>query len=251
MCDDNTINLRYPSVVARLLESKGFPIGDKMIQNVGLPSFIKLGELDIICAYLRQLWAEDGAFISSLINGKKLRTYFVWTRARPLFDPSKSDKYVLSQEITSEHVQMIKKFGKFTSDRVGPRYTLYRGKLVQLSETKDERISGIANSLLEIIESSKPQLMIDEREILEKVGIGAVPRNRKVTLYMKTGRVSSLWNARTASPDDTMRTALMAPPEDSKKLAKVRIWVKSKPVIYKRIFEDLAGKGLAPYQFEL
>ncbi|MHA1423912.1 MAG: hypothetical protein ACTSSD_17655 [Candidatus Thorarchaeota archaeon] len=250
-CKDNTINIRFPSVVGRLLESLSFPVGDKSIQNFGLPSFIKFGDIDVLCEYLRQLWAEDGTFVSYRYRGRKLRTFFSWTRSKTLYDPTKEEKHELLSEISPNHIQFIQKYGRYKKDIVGTRYILLGGRLDQLAKSSNRQTAEIARSLLDIVETNKPRLMIDEQIILKKFNAQTNERCAWVTLYLGTGRLSALWRARSATLDDAMRIALMSPPDDIRKLSKVQNWICFDTTRYHRILHELVNKGLSPTLIDL
>jgi len=48
---------------------------------------------------------------------------------------------------------------------------------------------------------------------------------QNISHYLGTGRVSVKWMIRIKPKDDNMRIALLAPPDDVKKLRKVKQWV--------------------------
>ncbi|MHA1636659.1 MAG: hypothetical protein ACTSUO_00095 [Candidatus Thorarchaeota archaeon] len=238
---DGVFELRYPSVIGRALEQRGFPVGDKTVQNTGLPEFILNGTLECITEYVKQLWVEDGHF-----TWTKDTVLFGWTRAVTLLDPEKDVKYNRESEITFELIDFIHKEGTYYErfcGKIHPHYKISGGKLRRLKRSSDITKVRIADNLLDIIDRTKPQLMTDEQIIMENRGVVTKSTCTEVNHFIGTGRVSALWRARTRGKDDVMRIAILAPPADIQKNKKVRDWIETELDRYTRISNELREKG--------
>ena len=241
--ENGTIDIRFPSVIGRMLEKRGFTVGDKTVQNNGIPEFILNGDIEVVIEYLRQLWAEDGHFIF----GEGQHTYFAWTRAVSLLDPQKDAKYGIDYGITDEMVQFIRDHGEYIeyfNGKYHPRYVLSGGKLRNLEESKNPLIATKAHAFSTLLNRNKPVLMITEQGLLSRINAESIPTCTELFHYIGTGRVSALWRARTQSLDDAMRVAILAPPDDEIKKQHVRSWIKSESSRYRGILYELNERGI-------
>ncbi len=235
--------VRFTSVLGRLLVSRGFPPGDKGMQATRLPRFIRYGSVKIKSCYFRETFCEDGSFSLDEL-GK--RPKFSVTRATTLADPSKQE-YDFESCIKDEHIGVIKENGTREDDeRFGPRWEMTGGKLKEVAET-----SATCNEFREIVETNKPQLFQDEIDALASIGVAVKPYLVKITFYEGSGRVSSEWMYSTSRITELMRFVLMCPPNDVTKLEKVKKWVRSRPDLGKPIAEELKSTGYPCYYDEL
>ncbi|MHA2023687.1 MAG: hypothetical protein ACTSWQ_08515, partial [Candidatus Thorarchaeota archaeon] len=238
---DGVFELRYPSVIGRSLEQRGFPVGDKTVQNMGLPELILNGAFECITEYIKQLWVEDGHF-----TWTKYTVLFGWTRAVSLLDPEKDVKYNRQSEITKELIEFIHNEGTYYerfSGKFHPHYKVLGGKLKRLKQSSDPKKARIADNLLDIIFRTKPQLLTDEQIIMENRGVVTKSTCTEVTHYIDTGRVSTLWRAKTIGKDDAMRIAILSPPDDVQKNKKVRDWIETELDRYTRVSDELREEG--------
>ncbi len=248
--ENGTHDLRYSSVLGRMLENRGFTVGDKTVQNRGIPDFILNGPIEVQIEYLKQLWPEDGEFVYNDGSHK----YFRWTRAVALIDPEKDLKYEIKRVSEQEILSFIQDYGTYTEEssfqnlKSYPRYILTGPDLSGYTKHNDTTVSNPANWLYSFIESNKPLLMKHEKILLNN--IGAVTRDTclEITYYIGTGRVSALFRAATKSLDDAMIVALIAPPDDKRKRMKVVEWVLSNLTLYQRVRNDVLANG---YQISL
>jgi hypothetical protein len=230
--------VRYSAVIGRILEKRGFPVGDKTVQNRGIPDFILNGPIEVQVEYLRQLWAEDGHFIS----GGKNHTYFGWTRGISLLDPEKDLKYNNESSITPEMIQLIEKYGTYHEKfdgRFYPRFLLDAGKLKRHDEIETPEERELARRLQMTIYGAKPSLLISEEYLLESIGVKSISSPTEIWYYLGTGRVSVLWRARTKTRDGAMMVAIQAPPDDVEKRLKVQSWIESQQSRYQRVLSEL------------
>lgn len=242
--------LRYSSVLGRMLEKRGFTVGDKTVQNRGIPEFIMNGSIEVQVEYLKQLWPEDGEFVYS----DEHHSYFRWTRAVALVDPEKDIKYGIKRPFGQKIVSFIQRHGDYTEktsfkDRESyPRYVLSGADLSRLMNHKDANVSKSARWLDSYIQSNKPLLMEHEQDLLSGIGVTTRDQYDEIVSYVGTGRVSVLFRSANKSLDETMTVALIAPPDDREKRMKVVKWILSNLPLYQRVRNELLTKG---YQISL
>lgn len=240
-----THDLRYSSVLGRMLENRGFTVGDKTVQNKGIPDFILNGPIEVQIEYLKQLWPEDGGFTT----GDNYHTYFVWTRSACLLDPEKDLKYGIDR--TSEHriLSLIQEHGIYTEEssfqkkEKYPRYILAGAELSRLAKCNEKSVSDVSIWFQSLVDSNKPLLMKHEQTLLNRIDVASRDMCMDVTYFCETGRVSVRFRAVTKSLDDAMIVALIAPPDDRQKRMKVAKWVQSEPERYQRIHDEVMVKG--------
>lgn len=238
-------DLRYSSVLGRMLEKRGFTIGDKTVQNRGIPAFILEGPIEVLAEYLKQLWAEDGEFSSTAESHKAFR----WTRSVALIDPEKDYKYGIDRNFAQDITSFMQEHGKYTEDcsfsqrESYPRYVLSKSDLDSLTQDPDSRISESSKWLSLFIRSNKPILMNHEKNLLNRIDIATRDNYDEITYYIETGRVSVLFRATTVSLDDAMKVAVIATPDDKQKRLKVIEWIQSDYLRYKRICNEMEAKG--------
>jgi hypothetical protein len=91
--------------------------------------------------------------------------------------------------------------------------------------------------------------MEDEIELLAKLGVSAKKYVVEVNFYEGTGRLSALWRALTCRQEDTMRAALLTPPDDMEKLSDVMKWVLQQEERKQDVEHDLAAEGIDNWPF--
>ncbi|MFW9850332.1 MAG: hypothetical protein ACFFF4_14465, partial [Candidatus Thorarchaeota archaeon] len=244
--ENGNIDVRFPAVIGRMLEKRGFTVGDKTVQNNAIPEFILYGAIEVVIEYLKQLWAEDGHFLFT----EGSHPYFGWTRSVSLIDPEKDSKYKLDSDLTPEFLQFIRDNGEFieensytTKNTAYPRYILTGSKLSGLTKSDETHKSVFANSLCAIITSNKSKLMVGEEKMLSRIQVESIDNCDEITYYLETGRVSALWRARTRTKDDAMRVAILAPPDDVVKRTEVLNWIQTQPKRYKRILNEIIDRN--------
>jgi len=243
-------DLRYSSILGRMLERRGFTVGDKTVQNRGIPTFILEGPVEVLVEYLKQLWVEDGEFSSTVESHKAFR----WTRSVALIDPEKDYKYGIDRNFAQDITSFMQEHGKYTEDcsfsqrKSYPRYVLSKSDLDSLIQDKDIHISESARWLSLFIKSNKPILMNHKRNLLNRIDIATRDNYDEITYYIETGRVSVLFRATTISLDDAMKVAAIAAPDDKQKRLKVIEWIQSDYLRFKRICNEMKAKR---YQISL
>ncbi|MBS3793911.1 MAG: hypothetical protein KGY80_03395 [Candidatus Thorarchaeota archaeon] len=241
------IRIRFPTIVGRMLARLGMPLGDKALSCTGLPRFIKEASFPVICEYFQQMWVEDGNF-SVVSEGCRAR--FQWDRGVTFRDPSKATKYDFQSLASDDHIALVRRHGDKHQDKTfGETSTLTLGKLNELCGTKETNETMNAKSLKELIENNPPNLMEDEIELLAKLGVSAKKYVVEVNFYEGTGRLSALWRALTCRQEDTMRAALLTPPDDMEKLSDVMRWVFQQEERKQDVEHDLAAEGIDDWPF--
>ena len=238
-------DIRYSLVLGRMLEKRGFTVGDKTVQNRGIPDFILNGPMEVMVEYLKQLRAEDGEFSSTRESHKAFR----WTRSVALIDPEKDLKYGIDRAFSQKITSFMQAHGTYAEDcsfsnrELYPRYVMTKADIELLKRNKDIAISETASWLSSFIESNKPLLMEHEKSLLNRIGIATRDNYDDITFYVETGRVSVLFRASTVSLYDAMRVAVIAAPDDKQKKLKVIEWIQSNYALYKRACHEMMRKG--------
>ncbi|MHA1495884.1 MAG: hypothetical protein ACTSRQ_17955 [Candidatus Thorarchaeota archaeon] len=246
-------DIRYSSVLGRMLENRGFTVGDKTVQNKGIPDFILNGPVEVQIEYLKQLWPEDGHFTT----GENCHTCFGWTRGTTLLNPEKDLKYGIKRISEQKILSFIRDYGTYIEESTFrnresyPRYVLTGAELSRRTKSNDTTVSNPANWLYSLIHSNKPLLMKHEQTLLRGIGVASRDNLDDITYYVGTGRVSVVFRLYTRSLDDAMAVAIVAPPDDKRKLMKVIEWVRSEPARYQRVRSELSAKGFQMFLNEM
>jgi len=238
---NGVLRTRYASVYGRALERRGLTKGDKSIQNEGFPDWLKEATPEELRDYFGSMWVQDGNFYVDS-NG---RARFQVDRAVVLRDPSKEANYEHQELATKEHADLVYEFGK---PKKGANFKglheLSFGGLKDLKEHDDERIAQNAQSLQDIVSRTKSELLRDEQEGLASMGVMTTPYIARLTYSENTDRLSVLYHVSTATQDDAMRVAFLCPPDDVRKLAKVREWMESRVEKRECVRSQLKSEGL-------
>lgn len=213
-----SIRLNFPAVLGRLLEYWGLPVGDKVLQNIGLPPTITRGSPTLKRIYLQELIPEEGSFISR-------DSCFRWSRSVVLISGPKGEKYDFKPKINEECIQLISKFGTpmkctFGGDKARTVIRLIWGTLLDIKESRSKLISDTAEKLEKKVLSTPPQLLEDEVALCKGLGI-EISHGPVVVNSFESGRISVTWHAVTASIADSVLWAKLAPPRDERKRALV------------------------------
>lgn len=228
------IRLALPPVLGRILIKLGMPAGDKVLQGYNLPDFIIQSTFSSRCGYFEELLPEE-ACISIRKSGTG---YVILGRRVILQDPSKSKAYGVISKVTQTHIRLIRSNGKeesksYNSEEVMEKSIVLSRYRLRTLRKKPEKVRE-ANQLLKIVKENPPQLLIDERKLLNSIGIKTCLSWKLVTLY-KSGRVSVLWELRTKSQYDTALWGILAPPNDVVKLNKFQGWLEENKSLVQQI----------------
>ncbi len=229
--DDATraTQLRFPKVMADVFRFWGFLQGDKSRNNRGLPKEIRLGSFEVCRNYTEQLFPEDGNFANSTAS---------WSRTIELADNQREVR------------EFLLKYGRRKVTRVqGDQrnyvtHSLSWGRIDQMMKDSRTSYSSGARVLYNKVLGNLCRLIEDEKQVVERLGVGIVLRPAQVKHSLKSDRVSVEWTARVASVKDLIRLALLAPPDHPRKLDSVVRWMAGRPKKVVQIMDDLKHEGL-------
>jgi len=132
--------------------------------------------------------------------------------------------------VTDVHLAFFEEHGTYVEEDVDngfkDKFELAATTLEELAKSQDLGISSIAKEIKDIVYNNQPKLLLDEIKVLRKTGVHATPRFREINYFIDTGRVSTAWSGRILRKADVMRTALQMLPDDIRKSAKVRDWMR-------------------------
>jgi intein/homing endonuclease len=232
--------LRFPHVLGRLMIKLGMPSGDKSIQNVGLPDFILNGPPEVIRAYLEEVIPEDGW----------ITRYVGIGRNTVLYDATKAEQYKFTAKISTEHIDIIQKYGRQKEGQV-ESIDLAIGKLQELASSSGEKDSSIASELLRIAFDTPVTLLDHEHRILERLDITSIgPILQGVSWYEKTKRVSARWKLVVTRQHSIAKWGLQALPNDIIKREKLKKWMERNSSVVLEAEEQLVAKGLLPKRMD-
>jgi hypothetical protein len=212
---DRGDTMKLPPVLGRLIHKIGIPLGDKVIQGFGIPSFILDGSHEIQSAYLEELIPEEGSVTYGVYGGLKI----LWGRSVVLHEERHSKLYASPKQLKKTLIRFIKDYGEYEELRKCHR--LSAGRLRELKKSTNEKIARLASEIEKIARSSPNSLMRDEQRLCNRLGLKTGRHLCYVRLYNTSGRVSTHWEAHTSSQQDVERWWRIAPPNDVKKRARL------------------------------
>jgi len=178
-----------------------------------------------VTKYLEELIAEDGSF--EPIAG------FKWSRTVVLNPGIQDTKYHVQPKLSGYEE-------KFILNHEAARVDEKRKHIiVPILKIKNEVDSKIAQKIMGIIEKSRSQLLDDEAALAKELGIKILVYPESISLYERTKRISLKWVAKTKSKVDTIRWALLAPINASRKKREVELWLAGRPEEVARVRKDL------------
>jgi hypothetical protein len=232
--------IQFASAFGRALKKRGFPVGDKCFLNVGLPDFIKNGSLQTVCVYFSNMWPEDGCFV---VTGTNNRGEFKWGRSVVIKDSLKEPEYGHGKEVTDAHLAFLKEYGTHIKEDIDndfkERIELPATTLEELAKSDSPRISSTASEIKDIAYANQPKLLMDEIEVLHKIGIHATPRFMEINYFSDTSRVSTAWSGRIQRKTDVMRASLQMLPDDIRKSARVKDWIRLNPELTRQTEKEI------------
>ena len=217
---------RLPNIIGRLLHKLGMPMGDKILQEMKLPDFIKYGSPKIQLAYLQELIPEDG-WITIDAKG-----YARIGFARSMILYCSDKRHGMIRKLKKRHLSFIKSYGKRKKRRgsVGSHFLMSMGGLEKMSKHKDARISKLASEIDYIVRDSCSQHLNDERMLCEMNGImTSEPCPSSLTYWIETERVTVKWQTKTQSQKDVALWGLLAPFNDNVKYSRLEQWMQQHP----------------------
>ena len=239
----NTIQVSLPKLLGTMAEYWGIPRGDKAIHNKGLHESIINETPEIKIHYPRQMVPEDGCFsdgnfsinrTSVLHPGRRLQYY--------------RENYGIEPLVNSELAEFVKNHGKPLPEgfgyKKGERVGLTMGELQRLIESKDKDESEKARTLYSVVNNNPNTLIVDEvNHILKPLGIDLHAKPQMLYYYTKSERLSVKWYTSTTTNEQTIRWALISPPDHPKKMEKVADFMKDYPELVENMKQTLLNDG--------
>ncbi len=216
--------LNMPVVFGRLLEQWEIPAGDKHLKpNFRLPEFIRNGTNQIKTAYISEVIPEDGYFHTTP------QVKFGIKRAKILDAGPKSNEYNFESKIQDSLKDFIREYGKyqnttFRDELPREEHILVSGKLKGLQNNLKQEIRETAIQLQDIIQQNPCQLLEDEIQLCQSLGINMEVKFKEIHLH-KSERISTIWEVTTQDERDTLRLAEIAMPASNPKRRKVQDWL--------------------------
>ena len=212
---DRGDSLQLPPVLGRLMHKIGVPVGDKVIQGFGVPSFILDGSPELLAAYLEELIPEEGSVTYAVYGGLKI----LWGRTVVLHEERASKLYASPMRLSKNLIKFVKDNGDYEERR--QCYRVSAGKLRRLKKSTDPDVARLATELDMIARANPSLLQTTEQKLCRKLGIKTGRHLCYVRFYTTSGRVSAHWEAHTSSQQDVERWWRIAPPNDVKKRARL------------------------------
>jgi hypothetical protein len=182
----------------------GCPFGDKSIRNQGLPKeFMNLSE-DTHQKYGEDLIVQDGAVTK---NGQ-----VTWVRHVAIHAGDKTEEYGFQTSISKSETDLIQSEGVY--DECMDRHVLGCSSLERLTRSKITEIAEPARVIQQAIGDNPSNMMETEAEIFRSQGIAVTTKATAVKYYMKTGKVSVSWVAKTETIEDAVKWLKSCPPND-------------------------------------
>ncbi len=208
-------SMQLPTILGRLMHKIGIPLGDKVLQGYGIPSFILNAPLEVQAAYIEELIPEEGAVTYAVYGGLKI----LWGRTVVLHEERVSKQYATPKQLSKALIQFIKTQGKY--EELRKCYRLSAGRLRELKKSTNNDTARLATELDRLARSNPNLLLSDEQKLCRKLGIKTGHHLCYVRFYITSGRVSAHWEAHTSSQKDVERWWKIAPPNDVKKRARL------------------------------
>ena len=212
-----TYEIHIRNQIGLIMIHEGMTPGDKTIRNPHLPYGYQNWSVEARLAYLEELIPEDGGFNS--------KGYFHWNRQVALYIKDDQNKFGFQSKVGNNEIDLVKEFGGHTEGLVEQRVVSYL-QLADLQEHDDSKVAQSARKLISVIDANRSNLIDDERDIAESLGIKITVRPDMVRYYPTSEKLSVRWNASTASKDDTIRWADKCPPNDVRKRNEVESWLR-------------------------
>jgi transcriptional/translational regulatory protein YebC/TACO1 len=142
--------------------------------------------------------------------------------------------------VGQEEINFIKRIGEPEAES----WSLAMGKLGKQKGSMSSEIAQMAEKLYDIVFQNPNRLIMSEKHIVENPGIKVRCVPASVFYHGKTGRVSVAWVIHTASADEAMKLAMIAPPNDVKKRGILQDWLRSIPEDVRKVQAELVRSGI-------
>lgn len=163
-----------------------------------------------------------------------MRGRFRWARAVVIDAGPKNKMYGLTSKLTVEDRAFIQRHGVEKKNHFQPDFTfthfqLSWKKLQALRGSKLLKVKKVAERLIKVIERNPSQLLNDETQLCESLGISI--RLYPIAIHLwPSERVTFVTEASTKNVESALKWAHLAPPNDRKKRAKVEEWLNTRKI---------------------
>lgn len=219
---DNLYCCHMPTIIGSILQQMGLHTGNKTRHNPKLSrEFLDAMSWNISRDFVADTIPEDGT-----INLRK--------RAIAC-----THSVQLTSDIGQDEIDLIKGQGK----KEGCRWRLPFGKLKRLRDSTDSRIAKTAKKLYKLVMVKPSNQIMDEKEVVEKLGVKLTISPISVHYHGKSGNVTVSWRWRTAGETEARKLAIIAPPNDVKKREVLRKWLLGNHKETEEMYKELRSQG--------
>ncbi|MHA1956853.1 MAG: hypothetical protein ACW968_07985 [Candidatus Thorarchaeota archaeon] len=240
--DGSEGGFRLPNILGRLLIRLGMVVGDKSLQHMKLPDFIKYGTALVQHAYLEELIPEEGWISISDDDYPRIGL----SRTVVLYDPLKGSKFGHVPKLTADHVQFIRENGKRKVRSYGKSGVadvfreLSMGELQKYQKSDNLHDVKMAHEIESIVRSNSSKYLDDEVFLCESIGIMMrEPEPSLISMSEATDRISVKWQTRTVSREDVAMWGIVAPPNDVRKRKILKDWMQRNDAVVEIVKKKL------------
>jgi hypothetical protein len=232
---DNLYVSFFPSPLGMILQHWGMSPGDKTILNPSIFSWFFDFSWEALCAFIEDLVPQDGSVGRHSIS---------WTHSLAL-QVGKKSKYEFSPKVSSNEIKLIIRFG---NDEKHSR-ALAWGKLKNLRKHKEKEVADVAKKLWKTIRENPNNLINAEQRIMEILGIKDHKTPGTIRYHKRSGRVSVAWNLYPKGLRETIKLAIIAPPNDVRKRELVRNLLSSQSRLVRQVQQELSKKRIRIHEW--
>jgi len=240
---ENTDAINIPAIIGRMLEKLGLLRGDKVLQSVTLPEFIRNGSYRTQIAFLEEIIPEDGWITFRDDDGMSIIVGLDGTRI--LVEKRKMDAYSFSNLISQAAIDFIIDNGTDTEWVRGKETYVYKVIAPSLIEELSRRGNSVADGLLQKILRNPPRMLQDVQDMLRMLGIESNLRPVRVTYSQRTKRVSMAWRLDVTDPDSIARFSVLVRVNDNRKHARIQRWMRNNPELVDAAIQFLQELGIS------
>ena len=239
---DGLYECSMPDMIGNILHECGITSRDKTIQNPKInPDFLNGLSWRALLAFIEDVVPEDGYFLPGRVS---------ITHSVSLHAGDKIDKYAIEPLVGEREVRFIKEHGK----KNGSSWRLPFGELRKVIENNEHEHADdveTARRLREAVYRRPNRFILDEKSVFERVGIECKASPISIHFHGKSNSVTVSWRLKTASREEAIRLAILAPPNDEIKRRKMREWLRSIPDRVEEMYRQILKNGVTPRRWWL
>jgi hypothetical protein len=226
---EQVARVELPMIYGSMMKYWGVPEGDKAKQNRGFSDAVINTPIQKRLHYLPEVGAEDGCFSD--------RRFYIGR-----------SHVIEAGSFYDDLVKFIQNYGTGLKAslhyKTGERIQLRMSKIHELANNEDSDIQRKAKRIEELVSEQPNRLLNDEeKHILQPLGINVTTKPQRLLYSYKTGRVSIEWKTRTRSVNDSMRWALIGPPNHPEKMKAVHDFLKTRDKRMKDVSQQIRADG--------